>query len=255
MMLIPAIDLINGRIVRLAQGDYGRSTDYGDAVIEQAMAYQNAGAQYLHVVDLDSAKGGGDVNLKLIQSLCASLTIPVQTGGGVRSANDIEARLAAGVDRVVVGSVCIKAPHTFVEWVKTFGPERLVAGVDVKADRTSDGLRWVPQASGWLEPGQLDLQALLDLLMPSGLRHLLCTDIERDGMLEGSATDLYRWLVSHYPSLAIQASGGIGGSEDLVETKNTGVAACIVGRALLEGVIGLEEIARYPGPSMNQGTQ
>ncbi len=246
MMLIPALDLIGGQVVRLAQGDYGRQTQYGNDAIEQALAYEQAGAQYLHVVDLDSAKGGGDVNLATIRDLCQALSIPVQTGGGVRSAQDIEARLNAGVARVVVGSVCIQSPLAFVEWLGAFGVETLVAGLDVKQETTAEKTRWVPRASGWLEPGALDLKALLDLLLPSGLIHVLCTDIERDGMLGGSSTSLYEWLIENYPSLEIQASGGIGSEEDLAKTQATGVAACIVGRALLEGQVPLAAIARYP---------
>lgn len=246
MMLIPALDLIGGQVVRLAQGDYDRQTHYGHDAIEQALAYEQAGAQYLHVVDLDSAKGGGDANLSTIKRLCEALSIPVQTGGGVRSARDIELRLNAGVARVVVGSVCIQSPLTFVEWLGAFGVEAVVAGLDVKQDTTGHRTRWVPQASGWLEPGALDLKALLDLLLPSGLIHVLCTDIERDGMLGGSSTSLYAWLIENYPSLEIQASGGIGSEDDLANTEATGVAACIVGRALLEGQVPMEAIARYP---------
>jgi phosphoribosylformimino-5-aminoimidazole carboxamide ribotide isomerase len=240
MNLIPALDLIDGGVVRLAQGDYGRRTDYGDDAIERALAYQRAGARRLHVVDLDSAKGGGQANLALIASLCEALTIPVQTGGGVRSADDIEARLKAGAERVVVGSVCIQA-------LAQFGADVLVAGLDVKKDADQHPPRWIPRASGWLEPGALDLYRLLDLLMPSGLVHVLCTDIDRDGLLMGPAVDLYRDLVDRYPTLRVQASGGIGSSDDLETTQATGVDACIVGRALLEGQVSIDEIGRYPG--------
>ena len=244
MMLIPAIDLINGRVVRLVQGDYDRQTDYGDDAIARALAYEAAGAQCLHVVDLDSAKGGGDANLSLIRDLCGALSIPVQTGGGVRGADDVEKRLNAGVARVVVGSMCIQQPLTFAQWVNAFGPEHMVAGLDVKTDERG---RWIPRASGWLEPGTIDLDGLLDLLMPSGLMHVLCTDIDRDGLMQGASTELYRHLVSKYPHLMVQASGGVGVSDDLVSVAETGVSGCIVGRALLEGTIPLTDIARYPG--------
>ena len=242
MIVIPAIDLINGRVVRLAQGDYNRQTDYGDDAIARALAYEKAGAQCLHVVDLDSAKGGGDANLSLIGQLCDALSIPVQTGGGVRSADDVEKRLNAGVARVVVGSVCIKTPLTFAQWVNTFGPDHMVAGLDVKANAQG---QWIPQASGWLEAGTLDLGGLLDLLIPSGLVHVLCTDIDRDGLMQGASTALYQRLVSTYPNLQIQASGGIGTSANLDAVADTNVSGCIVGRALLEGAIPLDDIARF----------
>lgn len=247
MKLIPALDLIDGGVVRLAQGDYDRRTDYGDDAIDRALAYQRAGARCLHVVDLDSAKGGGHANLALIESLCEALTIPVQTGGGVRSAGDIEARLKAGAERVVVGSVCIQAPLTFVEWLAQFGADVLVAGLDVKQDANQHPPRWIPRASGWREPGALVLDRLLDLLVPSGLVHVLCTDIDRDGLLMGPSVDLYRDLVDRYPTLRVQASGGIGSGDDLETTQATGVDACIVGRALLEGQVSIDEIGRYSG--------
>mgnify|MGYP000361856894 CR=1 FL=1 len=248
MMIIPALDLIDGGVVRLAQGDFTRRTDYGDDAIERALAYERAGARCLHVVDLDSAKGGGAANLALIRSMCETLTVPVQTGGGVRSAADIEARLNAGAARVVVGSVCIQSPLTFAEWLAQFGTDTLVAGLDVKqamAAHQNQPSRWVPHASGWSEPGALDLQKLLDLLIPSGLKHVLCTDIDRDGLLQGPSVELYEHLVTRYPTLAIQASGGIGASDDLDAVSAAGVDACIVGRALLEGHVPLAAIGRF----------
>ena len=245
MNLIPAIDLIDGGVVRLAQGDYARRTQYEDDAVERGLAYERAGASCLHVVDLDSAKGGGQANLSVIKSLCDTLTIPVQTGGGVRSSQDVEARLNAGASRVVVGSVCIQSPLTFVEWMGRFGADVLVAGLDVRNANEQHPPRWIPHASGWLEPGALDLQALLDLLIPSGLRHVLCTDIERDGLLMGPSVELYQWLAARYPTLQIQASGGIGSGEDLEHVKATGVTGCIVGRALLEGQVPLSAIGRY----------
>ncbi|HEY7905514.1 MAG TPA: 1-(5-phosphoribosyl)-5-[(5-phosphoribosylamino)methylideneamino] imidazole-4-carboxamide isomerase [Wenzhouxiangella sp.] len=249
MILIPALDLISGSVVRLAQGDYARQTQYQDRAIDRAMAYEKAGAQVLHLVDLDSAKVGGRANLDLIQEICQALSIPVQAGGGVRHERDVEARLKAGVSRVVVGSVLIKTPETFIQWLGDFGPDALVAGLDVKAQGQGDQKRFIPQAAGWTEPGEADLMALLDRLLPAGLVHVLCTDISRDGMMEGSANDLYRQLVARYPKLLIQASGGIGSSADLEATAKTGVAGCIVGRALLEGTVPLSDIARFNRPA------
>lgn len=249
MILIPALDLISGAVVRLAQGDYARQTQYQDAAIERALAYEKAGAHVLHVVDLDSAKEGGRANLDLIQEICGALSIPVQAGGGVRAAADIEARLEAGVKRVVVGSVLIKTPQIFMQWLGEFGSDALVAGLDVKAQGQGDEMRFIPHASGWTEAGEADLMGLLDRLVPAGLVHVLCTDISRDGMMEGSANDLYRQLVARYPNLSIQASGGIGSSTDLEATAKTGVAGCIVGRALLEGAVPLSDIARFNAPA------
>lgn len=238
MIVIPAIDLRRGRVVRLQQGDYARETRYGDTAFERALAYEKAGAKLLHVVDLDAALDGGDGNLRRIGEICDALSIPVQTGGGVRNRDDVIRRLDAGAARVVIGSVCVREPDRVCDWIGEFGPEAIVAGLDVKS---SHG-RWIPQAAGWTEAGALDLFELLDRLKDAGLVHLLCTDIARDGMLSGAGADLYRDLKTRYPALAIQASGGIGSEADIEAVAATGVAGCIVGRALLEGNVPLDAI-------------
>ena len=242
MILIPAIDLRHGRVVRLQQGDYARETRYAESALAQARLYEEAGAGLIHVVDLDSALDGGDGNLELIGELCRELNIPVQTGGGVRSAADVQARLAAGAARVVVGSVCVRDPQTVCEWIESFGAESIVAGLDVKRDA---GGRWMPQAAGWTESGEQDLFELLEHLTGAGLEHLLCTDIERDGMLTGAGVELYEELLECYPTLSIQASGGIGSTTDIEAVQVTGVSGCIVGRALLEGRVAMEAIGRF----------
>jgi len=243
MLLIPAIDLRHGRVVRLQQGDYARETRYGDSAMERARVYQDAGAKLLHVVDLDAALDGGDGNLEQIAQIAETLSIPVQTGGGVRGRDDLQRRLDAGVERVVIGSVCVRDPERVCAWIEQFGSRRIVAGLDVKH---TDGL-WIPQAAGWTEAGSLDLFALLDRLIDAGLEHLLCTDIARDGMLGGASVALYRELGARYPELVIQASGGIGSEADLDAVAETEVDGCIVGRALLEGKVALDAIAHFGG--------
>lgn len=242
MILIPAIDLRHGCVVRLQQGDYARETRYTESALEQAGLYQRAGAGLIHIVDLDSALTGGDGNLELIGEVCRTLDTPVQTGGGVRGIADVKARLDAGAARVVIGSVCVKQPDVVCNWLSEFGADRIVAGLDVKRDQ---GGRWIPQASGWTEAGELDLFALLDQLTDAGLRHLLCTDIERDGMLTGAGVPLYASLQDRYPVLETQASGGIGTEADIDAVAATGVHGCIVGRALLEGRVPMDAIGRY----------
>jgi len=242
VIVIPAIDLREGRVVRLEQGDYARETRYDDSALGRARMYADAGAHLLHVVDLDAALEGGTGNLEAIAEICRSLSLPVQTGGGVRDRDDVAERLERGAARVVIGSVCVKQPETVCRWIEEFGPGRIVAGLDVKRD--ADG-RWIPQASGWTEPGEHDLHALLGMLTEAGLRHLLCTDIARDGMLSGAGIALYRELQPRYPKLAIQASGGIGDEHDIERVAELGVAGCIVGRALLDGRVGLDAIARF----------
>jgi phosphoribosylformimino-5-aminoimidazole carboxamide ribotide isomerase len=242
MIIIPAIDLRGGRVVRLQQGDYDRETRYTDDPVELAERYQTAGASYLHVVDLDSARAGGDANLETIGRICRALDIPVQTGGGVRSLDDLKRRLDLGASRVVVGSLCVREPGLVCEWLDHLSAEQLVAGLDVARDFSGS---WVPRASGWTEEGSLTLVALLDRLIEAGLQHLLCTDIERDGMFSGPSIALYRSITERYSGLAVQASGGIGEPADLQEVARTSVAACIVGRALLENRVPMTAIKQW----------
>ncbi|WP_206212173.1 HisA/HisF-related TIM barrel protein [Wenzhouxiangella sp. XN79A] len=240
MIVIPALDLRDGGVVRLQQGDYQRETRYALSPVDQARAYQDAGAEILHLVDLDAARDGGDGNLDTIAAIAEALSIPVQAGGGVRDEAGLARRLDAGIDRVVLGSLCVRSPDLVIGWLERYGPERIVAGLDV---RPGDGGRWIPQAAGWTEAGDEDLFALLERLKAGGLRHLLCTDITRDGMLTGSGRALYRELTARYPDLVVQASGGIGEPAHLAEVAATGVAGCIVGRALLEGRVPLDVLA------------
>ncbi|MFW5927349.1 MAG: HisA/HisF-related TIM barrel protein [Wenzhouxiangella sp.] len=242
MLLIPAIDLRGGRVVRLEQGDYDRETRYEDDPVAVAERYAAAGASWLHVVDLDSARAGGEANLDIIRAICTGVDIGVQTGGGVRALEDVEKRLEAGASRVVVGSLCVREPDTVGRWIADGLGQAIVAGLDV--ERALDG-GWIPRQSGWTESGDEDLFSLLDRLVDHGLRHLLCTDIERDGMFAGPSLGLYRALCERHPAVAVQASGGIGSAEDLEQAAITGVAGCIVGRALLEGRVKLAEIRKW----------
>ncbi len=242
MIIIPAIDLRGGRVVRLEQGDYERETRYQEDPIELALRYQKAGATCLHLVDLDSARDGGEANLKIIHAICGAVDIPVQTGGGVRCLEDLTQRLEAGAKRVVVGSLCVKRPEVVCSWLDSLGGDCLVAGLDVS--RGVDEA-WFPHASGWSEAGDTDLFTLLSRFSAAGLVHLLCTDIERDGMYLGPSITLYQSIANEFPALKIQASGGIGSPDDLESVSRTGVDGCIVGRALLEGRVPLKEIERW----------
>jgi len=242
MMIIPAIDLVRGRVVRLEQGDYERETSYLQDPLELALRYEKAGANLLHLVDLDSARDGGDVNLEVIGRICQALTIPVQTGGGVRSLADLQQRLDLGAARVVIGSLCVRQPEMVCSWLDDLGPAGIVAGLDVA--RGLEG-GWYPRAAGWTEAGEVDLFALLDRLADHGLKHLLCTDIERDGMFSGPSLELYESIVARFPGLDLQASGGVGSAADLDAAARTGASGCIVGRALLEGRVSLKDIERW----------
>lgn len=230
MKIYPAIDLINGQCVRLFQGQYDQVTQYQTEPLELALEYQAAGAELLHLVDLDAARGD-ESQLDLISKLATALDIPIQTGGGIRTVQDIQARFDAGCQRVVIGSMAVTDTEAFKSWLTRFGAERIVAALDV---RFVDG-RWMPAIRGWQEQALIDLMSLLDDLYNAGLRHLLCTDIQRDGALSGANQDLYQQLYERYPSLQIQASGGVGSLEELPPLARSGASAVIIGKALLEG--------------------
>ena len=230
-MIIPALDLIDGSVVRLHQGDYGQQRDYGRDPLPRLQAYQAQGAEILHLVDLTGAKDPAARQIPLLQKLLAGVTIPVQVGGGVRSEQDVEALLNAGATRVVVGSTAVSDPQKVQGWFSRFGADALVLALDVRID--ASGQKHIA-VSGWQETSGTTLEQLVEQFLPFGLRHVLCTDISRDGTLSGSNVRLYTEICSRFPHVAFQASGGIGGLEDIAALRGSGVSGVIVGRALLE---------------------
>ncbi|NAW65879.1 1-(5-phosphoribosyl)-5-[(5-phosphoribosylamino)methylideneamino]imidazole-4-carboxamide isomerase [Photobacterium halotolerans] len=237
-MIIPALDLIDGQVVRLFQGDYGQVTEYKVNPAEQFALYHQAGADWLHLVDLTGAKDTSARQLDLIRTLLASTPANIQIGGGVRSEQDVADLLDAGAQRVVIGSTAVKQPEIVKAWMKKYGPERIVLALDVNID--DNGQRKVA-VSGWQEDSGVTIEALIEDFLTVGLKHVLCTDISRDGTLAGSNVDLYRDLCAQYPDVQFQSSGGIGSLDDIAALKGTGVAGVIVGRALLDGKFTAEQ--------------
>lgn len=231
MELIPAIDLLDGRCVRLLRGDFDRCEVYEPLAADLAQRFADAGAPWLHVVDLAAARDGKRADTGALFKLLRTAPQSVQTGGGVRTAADIERRLEAGATRVVIGSLCATEPERFAAWLQRFGADRLVAALDVQTDARGE---WVPRIHGWTEAAPHTLWGLLEQLNESGLLHLLCTDIGRDGAMAGPNLELYRTITARYPALRLQASGGVSGLEDLRSLTTTGAAAAITGKALLE---------------------
>jgi phosphoribosylformimino-5-aminoimidazole carboxamide ribotide isomerase len=242
MQLIPAIDLLDGRCVRLRHGDFEQVTFYDFEPAEKAREYHEQGAEWLHVVDLAASRDGADANTAPLFELLSVAPQKVQTGGGVREAADVEARLEAGASRVVVGSVCAQDPERFGRWLERFGPDQLVAALDVRFDRS--GIPY-PAIHGWTETAARDLYDLLDELSSRGLKHVLCTDISRDGDMSGPNGLLYQLLVARYPRLQLQASGGVSSLEDLLMARASGAAGVITGKALLDGVFTVEQALLY----------
>lgn len=236
--LIPAIDLLDGQVVRLYQGDYAQQTVFARDPVELAMTYADAGVSWLHVVDLDAARDGSDRNLKLIERMSTAAAIAVQAGGGVRAEADVQQRLDAGVDRVVVGSLAMREPHTLVEWAARFGASRFCAALDV---RVSDDERLELAAGGWTEAVDQDFDSVLQILGDGGLRDCLCTDIGRDGTLGGPNFALYRRLMSRHPNWRFQASGGVASLEDVRQLARDQLAGVILGKALLAERFSLQE--------------
>jgi phosphoribosylformimino-5-aminoimidazole carboxamide ribotide isomerase len=231
MKLIPAIDLLDGRCVRLLHGDFEKVTHYPAAPVELAYKYADAGAQWLHVVDLAASRDGADADTSALFELLGQAPQSVQTGGGVRNGRDITKRLDAGAARVVIGSLCVTDTWSFVIWLEHFGAEKLVAALDIRID--DEGLPW-PRIHGWTSQGDRDMWQLLDELSAGGLVHLLCTDISRDGALSGPNLELYSEITRRYPQLQLQASGGVSGLDDLEQLKTTGASGVITGKALLD---------------------
>ena len=234
--VIPAIDLRGGQVVRLKQGDYAQQTTYAADPRELAQRYADAGARWLHLVDLDGARSGQLDNLAVIRAIAAD-GMWVQAGSGVRDEADLQRLFDAGVQRVVLGSVAIRDPGLVAGWLDTYGAERLTLALDT---RRIDG-RWTLPSAGWTETGARTLDELAPWYAARGARHLLCTDIDRDGMLAGFNLDLYRHLADSVPQLAVQASGGVRSLDDIRAAREAGARGVILGRALLEGRFTVEE--------------
>ena len=237
-MIIPAIDLIDGCVVRLHQGDYGARRDYGEDPLARLQRYQASGAKLLHIVDLTGAKDPKARQIPLLRELLGSLSIPVQTGGGIRSADDVRSLLDAGAARVVVGSAAVKRTDEVAGWMKIFGADKLVLALDVRINKAGNAEVAV---SGWQENSGVLMDDLIRAFEPAGLRYVLTTDISKDGTLAGPNTALYAKLAQTFPTIDFQASGGIGSLDDIRAVSHTGAAGVIVGRALLEGKFTLEE--------------
>jgi phosphoribosylformimino-5-aminoimidazole carboxamide ribotide isomerase len=231
MKLIPAIDLLDGRCVRLLHGDFDKVTHYPSSPLELATQYAAAGAGWLHVVDLAASRDGAGADTSALFTLLGQAPQKAQTGGGVRDERDISQRLDAGAARVVIGSLSVTDSKRFVGWLQHFGVDKLVAALDIRIDE--DGVPW-PRTHGWTGQGDRDMWQLLDELAAGGLEHLLCTDISRDGALSGPNLDLYSEITRRYPGLQLQASGGVSSLDDLRRLKPTRAAGVITGKALLE---------------------
>lgn len=234
----PAIDVREGRVVRLHKGDYEKETSYSTEPLDVAVQYAEGGASWLHLVDLDAARAGGYTLIPLLREVVSETSLAVQTGGGVRSKQDLEALLEAGASRVVIGSLAVTQPDTVTGWIQEFGADRITVALDA---RTGEDGSWVLPTAGWTSDSETDLAVLLSHYSRSGLAHALCTDIGRDGTLSGPNLNLYTFLTRAVPDVAVQASGGTRHAADVRGVRKLGCAGVILGKALLEGRLTIDE--------------
>lgn len=231
-MIIPAIDLIDGKVVRLYQGDYAQTTEYQLNPVDVVKQYADEGAQWLHIVDLTGAKDTSKRQLSLISDMLASGRMRFQCGGGIRTKQDVQGLLDAGVERVVIGSLAVTEPQLVEQWMSEFGPDHIVLALDINIDQA--GNKFVA-THGWQKDSGVSIESLIERYSKVGLKHVLCTDISRDGTLQGANDALYSQVSKQFPHIQWQASGGIGSLHDIEVLKPTQVSGVILGRALLEG--------------------
>lgn len=243
-MIIPAIDLIEGKVVRLYQGDYAQKTEYALDPCDVARQYAAQGARWLHIVDLTGAKEPQRRQFSLIEKMVAEQLMDYQAGGGIRTEEEVSQLLALGVKRVVIGSLAAKQPALVKKWITQYGADAIVLALDINID--PEGNKWIA-THGWQQNSGVKLEPLLDEYLEVGAKHVLCTDISKDGTLAGTNVQLYTELARQYPSIAWQASGGIGSLDDIKALQPSGAAGVIMGRSLLEGKFTLSEaIACWP---------
>ena len=234
MRIIPAIDLIDGKCVRLTQGDYGQKKVYNENPLEVARSFEDAGLQYLHLVDLDGAKAGRVTNWSVVEAITGDTSLKVDFGGGIKTSEEIDRLFKSGVHQVNLGSIAVKDPKRVELWIEQFGADRIILSADVRQEKVA--------ISGWQEESGLSVFDFIAGYLGKGLRYVTCTDIRTDGMLQGPNVDLYRKILERFPDIRLIASGGVSAMDDIKVLASTGVDGVIVGKAIYEGRIELKEI-------------
>lgn len=234
MLIIPAIDIIDGKCVRLTQGDYAQKKIYNESPVEVAKSFADAGFTRLHLVDLDGAKAGKIVNYKVLESIAGSVNIEIDFGGGIKRQEDVELVLNSGAKFATVGSIAVKNPVLFSAWIELLGADKFLLGADVRNEYIT--------ASGWLESTTVNVFDFIQQNIDKGIRNIFCTDVSKDGLLQGPSIDLYKKIIERFPSINFIASGGVSCIDDLKALSEIGCSGAIVGKAIYEGKISLEEI-------------
>lgn len=234
--IIPAIDLIDGKCVRLTKGDYNQKKEYSALPLDMALRYQDIGIRRLHLVDLDGAKSSSPKNLHVLEEIATRTSLDIEWGGGIKSDEALRDAFNAGADHLIIGSVAVSQPERFAHWLDVYGGNRLILGADVSDGRVA--------INGWLEKSEMTIEELIDRFRPHGLHEVICTDITKDGMLQGPTFELYARLQDAYPEQDIIVSGGISSMDDIFRLDEMGLRHVIVGKAIYEGRITLEELKK-----------
>lgn len=237
MLIIPAIDIIDGKCVRLTKGNYDTKIIYNENPVDAAKAFENAGITHLHLVDLDGAKKSEVVNWKVLESIASQTKLQIDFSGGIKTKQSAQQAFDLGATQITVGSLAAKNPKEFVDWIWEFGEEKLILGADVIKDKIA--------IHGWQESSTKDIYSYLDYFFEEGIDYVLCTDVSKDGMLQGPSVDLYKDILEEYEEIKLIASGGVSSIEDLNQLKEIGCYAAIVGKAFYEGRISLSELSNF----------
>jgi phosphoribosylformimino-5-aminoimidazole carboxamide ribotide isomerase len=234
--IIPAIDVIDGKCVRLTQGDYAQKKIYNEHPLEVAREFEDAGLQRLHLVDLDGAKAGAVRNWKVLETLAGKTGLVIDFGGGIKRAEDVDIVFNSGAAMATIGSLAVKDPKIFVGWLQQYGAERFLLGADVKDEKIA--------VSGWLETTDRWVYDFIEEYLQQGVRQVFCTDVSKDGLLQGPSLDLYKNIVGKFPQLHFIASGGVSEMDDVYRLEEIGCKGVIIGKAIYEGRITLKELTK-----------
>ena len=237
MRIIPAIDIIDGKCVRLVQGDYAQKTIYNENPLEVARSFENAGLTHLHLVDLDGAKAGKVISWQVVEKITSGTSLKVDFGGGIKTTEEVERLLNLGVSQVNLGSIAVREPEKITDWIQQFGADSIILSADVKNEMIS--------IDGWQQNSAINIVAFLRDYIQRGIKHVTCTDIGTDGMLTGPNVELYKKILLSFPQLHLIASGGVSSLDDLHELKLIGADGAIVGKAIYEGRILLDDLKDF----------
>lgn len=234
MIIIPAIDIINGKCVRLAGGDYNKQVIYNEDPLEVAKEFESHGLQRLHLVDLDGARAGHIVNLSVLEKIAGHTNLLIDFSGGIKTRADVENVLNAGASIITIGSVAVKHPELLEEWIIESGPKKFLIGADVLGNNI--------KINGWLNDGGITINDFIEKMLAIGVKDIFCTDISKDGLMQGPSIGLYRKILLEYPGISLIASGGISSLQDIKQLKEAGCCGAIIGKAIYEGLISLTEL-------------